>query len=101
MSSVFFRICRPWSFSCMESNNVFKAVGQRRGKILPDRDQLTWKRLGSRQDSDVRSLLRFNLGKIVVTEGAGRRFFAEHPVDQFSLGIGKKITDVRRRSMGI
>ena len=59
----------------------FQRGGQRRGKILPDRDQMTWKRLGSRQHRYVRSFGRFKPGKIVVTEGAGRHLLAEHPVD--------------------
>ena len=62
---------------------------------------MAWKRLRLRQDCDVESFLLVKPRIVVVTEGSGRGLLGEHPIDDFFLRVGKKVTDVRRRSIGV
>src|SRR5215510_3026565 len=80
---------------------LLKAIGQRRRKILSHGHQVARQPLGFRQDGDLRSFLLVKPRIVVVTEGTGSDFFAEHPLDDCFLRVGKKVADVRWRSIGV
>src|SRR5262245_58163514 len=80
---------------------LLKAIGQRRSKILSHRHQVARQSLRFRQDGDLRSCLFVKPRIVVVTEGSGSDFFAEHPLDDCFFRVGKKIADVRLRSIGV
>src|SRR5262249_34532446 len=74
-----------------------KAVGQRRGQILSDRNQVAWEPLHLRQNPDLRFCLVVERGVVVVAKRSGRRLIRQNQVYELLLRQGKNVTNLLRR----